>query len=142
MLLLGRELSLFKRFLSKFLRCSCCLSTATAKAPSMATSDKLQTHHTDGPRTPGHLTPDTAGCMQCHSKYHLMPCLNPLHTAPNSPASLWGHCLSLLRTCSAPWWPLPKPLSWKYSVCLLGACYSVKEDPSLEQPIFQSNLSG
>lgn len=36
--------------------------------------------------------------------------------SPRPQASLGN----LLRTCPAPWWPLPEPLPWKYSIHLLG----------------------
>lgn len=52
-------------------------------------------------------------------QWHLLLYPYPLHTALGL-WLLWGHCLNLLRTCPAPWWPLPEPPPWKYSIHLLG----------------------
>lgn len=80
-------------------------------------------YHTAVPCPPSHPTRNAA-CL--HITTVGMPghsgiccCTHILCTAPGL-WLLWGHCLNLLRTCPAPWWPLPEPPPWKYSIHLLG----------------------
>lgn len=128
---------------SKFLWCSCCLSTETAKALSMATSDKLQIHHTDVPRTPSHLTPDTPWLHAVPQRHLLQSLTKPFAHSPKQPSFSLGPLLESPENLLCPLVATPQAIVLEI-FCLppWPVCYPVKEDPSLEQPILQSNLSG